>query len=153
MQQASDWTLVHFGSIRLLAARPLSHSQVITKGGPERLFVMECRLVRLLLLVTAARKLDSAHATSLTTLISLVQHARKQTRKQMHLQFVVKRSQSREKVKLQLCILGVFRHCDNCLYFELHVVLLKPCETPARSLLLLVLVSAMLEKNNFISLC
>lgn len=74
MRQASDWTLVHFGVISLLTARPLSQSQTITKGGPERVFMMECRLVRLLLLVTAARKLDSAHATSATTLISWVQH-------------------------------------------------------------------------------
>lgn len=74
-RQASDWALVHFGAISLVAARPLSESQVVTKGGPERLFMMECHLVRLLPFVTTARKLSSAPATSPTTLITLVWRA------------------------------------------------------------------------------
>lgn len=52
MRQTSDWTLAHFGAISLLAARPLSESQVITRGVLKRLFMMECHFVRLLLFVT-----------------------------------------------------------------------------------------------------
>lgn len=83
---------------------------------------MECHLVRLLLSVTAARELDSAHATSPATLIDLAQRATENKKKstcrrlrRCETSLDVEGRSLMRKWRRRLRTFSVFSRCDNCL--------------------------------------